>query len=77
VLKGTTDNSTVRDSSTIKNQSSGFADLGSNDNFFAGNYAEANGTDYNSVTATAVVFDKSAGSFSATPNRWSNIQAVV
>lgn len=42
-------------------------------NFFAGNYAEANGINFDDILPV-VEFDKSTGVYNPTPpNRWSNI----
>lgn len=72
VLRGSTVNSKVQDCSAIGNTNDGFADFFEQNSWF-GNTAEANNPNYSGVKNTPIVYSKSTGMFSSTPNRWSNI----
>ncbi len=78
-LSSNVTNITVRDSISIGNSTTGFEDLSPmvSKNTFFGNYAEANPTaGYMGIPGSIVTFTKMTGTFSAPPNRWTNIDAV-
>ncbi len=77
-LKGAgTTNVNVSESKFFANQDNGVLNSTGNDQFYEGNTAENNPTAYSGVSFTPVVYTKSTGTFSATPNKWSNISVVA
>lgn len=58
--------------SAIGNFNDGFADFFAQNTWF-GNTAQANNPNYSGVKNTPVIYNRGTETFSATPNRWSNI----